>query len=132
MSTRAIIAIPVDGGYNTAWCWNDGYPDNLGQTLRRKFKTREQVLEIVESHSFSSLMTKRIKADYDELCKSQCMDPATYKELSNGTFLKIDPHHGGVVAGEGENGFFENVKQMLEQDLNYVYVFENDKWKTYK
>ena len=42
------------------------------------------------------------------------------------------PHHGGVVAGAEPDGYFKTIDEMLEQDLNYVYVFEDGKWKTYK
>ena len=39
---------------------------------------------------------------------------------------------GKVIAGKGKHGFFNTLNEMLGQDLNYVYVFENGKWKTYK
>ena len=44
----------------------------------------------------------------------------------------MHPHNGKVVAGKGEFGYFKSVKEMLEEDINYVYVFKNGKWEMYK
>ena len=130
MSTRSIIALPTDSGYITAWNWNDGGPENLGYELKNHFESEPQIRELIDHHSFSCVC--------DDACKTALITawPSMVSEkdfikLSNGRYIKKDRHHGKVVAG-GENGFFESVDEMLEQDLNYVYVFEDGKWKTYK
>lgn len=123
MSTRAIIALPVGKGYETAWCWNDGGPDNLGYELRRYFKDEASVRQLIKEHSFSTIVGPRTIIGYmREGDKCIC--------LSN-RFLLKHPYDGKVVEG-GKNGFFQTVDEMLQCDLNYVYVFENGKWKTYK
>lgn len=44
MSTRAIIAVPrSNGGYVTAWNWNDGMPDSLGRELRTYFMDKTSI-----------------------------------------------------------------------------------------
>lgn len=127
MSTRAIIAIPTAKGYRTAWQWCDGFPYDLGKKLRNKFNTPELAKELVSHISFSSVMTKAEKEDYES-----DFTYGDFKELSNGLFLHVDSHDGRPVAGSGRYAFFKNIKDMLGQDLDYVYVFENGKWVTYK
>ena len=51
--------------------------------------------------------------------------------LSNGTFLHMDKHDGKVVSGTGRYGFFRSIKRMLEEDIDYAYVFTDGKWKTF-
>ncbi len=133
MSTRAIVAIPTKGGYKTAWCWNNGYPDSLGTKLRRKFKTEEDINELINLHSFECLYSKReaerrINSGYDW----SLGHPIYYVRLYNNMHVLMEEHNGKVVAGRGPDGFFKDIDEMLEQDLNYVYVFENGKWKTYE
>lgn len=128
MSTRAIIALPIDGGYETAWNWNDGSPSSLGTELRRYFKTEEQVRELIKEHSFSIICGKK---DKDDLIQNYGTAEEEFKKLSNNRYILQHNRDGGVVEG-GENGFIKTINEMLKYDLNYVYVFENGKWKTYK
>ena len=125
MSTRAIIALPAKKGYNTAWCWNDGGPESLGRELRKYFTDEECVRQLVNLHSFSSIRGPRTVAEV-------MSDEDTAVVLGNLRYALMHPHDGKVVAGKGEHGHFKDIKEMLEQDLNYVYVFEDGKWKTYK
>lgn len=131
MSTRAIIAVPTPKGFITAWNWNDGHPENLGAELRRHFKTKSQVMELINAHSFSIICSKAYKEELTELFPNQNPEES-YKLLSNGRYIKQYRHHGRVVAGSGKYGFFRTLEEMLGQDLNYVYVFKNGKWETYK
>ena len=136
MGTRAIIATSTARGYKTAWCWLDGFPDILGRKLRTKFNTTELANELINYHSFESLMSpNECKAfvSWREKAGVSC-DDDSFIELSNGCILHMYPHHGKIVAGNGKYGFFKNIEEMLEQDINYVYVFdpERKKWKTYK
>ena len=127
MSTRAIIAVPTAKGYKTAWCWNDGFPNVLGRKLRCGFKTKALAEELVNQHSFRSIMSLREHKKYWEKESG-----FTTKQLSNGYVLHLYPYSGRTVAGRGRYGFFKTIEEMLGQDLDYVYVFEDDKWKTYK
>lgn len=125
MSTRAIIALPVRDGYETAWCWNDGGPSNLGAELRRYFKTKEDVRFLINEHSFSNILGPRTIGDY-------VRGNARGIYLPNGRWILQYPYQGKVVEGTGEMGFFKGIPEMLECDLDYVYVFRNGKWTTYK
>ncbi len=124
MSTRAIIALPTPKGYITAWCWNDGGPETLGRELRTYFTDEDSVKQLLDLHSFSTICGPRTINEY-------MRDGDKAVVLSNTRFVLMHPHDGKVVAGS-DKGMFENVEDMLEQDLNYVYVFNNGKWKTYK
>ena len=125
MSTRAIVALPTSKGFITAWCWNDGGPNNLGRELKRYFKEEDSVRQLINLHSFSSLWGPRTI--------TSCMsDGDTAIVLSNLRYVLMHPHNGQVVAGKGKYGFFDSLEEMLGQDLNYVYVFEDGRWNTYK
>ena len=117
MSTRAIIALPTSKGFITSWCWNDGGPNNLGR--------EGDVRQLLRLHSFSSIWGPRT-------IKEVMSDGDTAVVLSNLRFALMHPYNGKVVAGKGKHGYFRTLEEMLGQDLNYVYVFENGKWKTYK
>lgn len=125
MSTRAIVALPTSKGFITAWCWNDGGPNNLGRELREHFKDENDVRQLLKLHSFSSIWGPRSINDV-------VSDGDTAVALSNSRSVLMHSYNGKVVAGKGRHGFFRTVDEMLGQDLNYVYVFEKGKWKMYK
>ena len=129
MSTRAIIALPLEGGgYETAWNWNDGYPDGLGKKLRRYFKEEWQVKQLIREHSFSCIMGPREIQKYKKILDRGDI----IVRFSNAQCLLKRSYNGEVVSGEGPNGYFKDIPSMLEEDINYVYAFENGKWNTYK
>lgn len=125
MSTRAIIALPTPKGFITAWCWNDGSPNNLGRELREHFKTENGVRQLLRLHSFSSIWGPRTINDV-------MSDGDKAVALSNSRYVLMHSYNGKVVTGSGKNGYFRTLEEMLGQDLNYVYVFDKGKWKTYK
>ena len=131
MSTRAIIAIPTPKGFITAWNWNDGGPENLGHELKKYFKSKSQVMELINAHSFNIVCGDELK---DELMRlyPKWNTEENYTKLSNGRYIKQEPFGGKVVAGSGKYGFFHTLKDMLDQDLNYVYVFNDGEWEMYK
>ena len=129
MSTRAIIALPAKDGYETAWCWNNGGPSNLGRELRRYFKSEELVRKLIGEHSFSTVLGPYGLADI--MSKFQEDDDKIIC-LPNARFVLKHGCQGGVVAGKAPDGHFGSIEEMLQEDLNYIYVFENGKWKTYK
>lgn len=131
MSTRAIIALPTKKGYITAWNWNDGYPDSLGYELKKYFKSKSQVMELINAHSFSIICGDEEKEELINLFPERISEE-NFSKLSNGRYIKRDTHHGRVVAGTGKYGFFRTLEDMLGQDLNYVYIFNDGKWETHK
>ncbi len=126
MSTRAIIALRTEDGYETCWNWNDGDPNNLGRELRTYFKEESDVRSLVQIKSFSTIFGPRTISDYMQ----QPGDTAVC--LPNRRFLLLHPHQGSVVDGKGDAAFFKTIDDMLQCDVNYVYVFEDGKWVTYK
>lgn len=131
MSTRAIIAIPVTGGYETCWCWYDAYPSDLGAQLRNFFKTAEQVKELISVHSFGGMYGKIAMTQMRRAYPTYAGTDKWYK-LSNNRYLSMsDKSSGTVIGGEGENGFYKSIQDMLGEDINYVYVFEDGHWTTY-
>ena len=126
MSTRTIIAMQTETGtYESAWCWNDGFPSILGRDLRRYFKTADQVHELLQTKSFSLLSGPIQVLKY-------VREGDKVVHLRNGRCLLLHPKDGHVVAGEGSQAEFLSVQDMLQEDLNYVYIFENGKWQTWK
>ena len=125
MSTRAIIALPTEKGYITAWCWNNGSPNMLGEELKKYFTKEKYVRELIRLHSFSYIHGPNEICEYAE--KGDDTVP-----LTNGRVILQHPHNGHVVAGMGKWGFFRDIETMLGQDLNYVYIFDGSHWKTYK
>jgi len=127
MSTRAIIALPCKEGYETCWNWNDGGPDNLGRELRRYFRSLEEVRSLLQTKSFSIICGPNTINDY-------LQNGDTAVVLPNLRYLLVHPYQGGVVAGRGKRAIFKSIQEMLDQDINYVYVFdpETNKWTTYK
>jgi hypothetical protein len=136
MSTRAIIAVPTAKGYKTAWCWCNGFPEAIGKTLKTKFTTKAHTEELDSYHSFQTVHTRVEHNRHITWRKKENIhfEDDKFIELSNGCFLMMQLHNGKTVAGSGKYGFFRTIDEMLEQDLNYVYVFETEsgKWKTYK
>lgn len=125
MSTRAIIALPSPKGFITSWCWYDGGPSILGRELREYFKDESDVRQLLRLHSFSSILGPRA------FKKFIMSDGDTAVVLSNLRVVLMHPDDGKVVAGKGKHGYFKTLGEMLGQDLNYVYVFKDGKWKTY-
>lgn len=133
MSTRAIIALEKpEGGYSTAWCWNDAYPDFLGFELRHYFKTPETIQELLNLHSFGIVCGKKEKENLDKTNICHDGQEARFIKLSNKRYVLMHNYQGNIVEGQAPDGHFETIDDMLQCDLNYVYVFSGGKWTTYK
>ena len=135
MSTRAIIAVPEEKGFSTVWVWSDGMPDNLGRELRNYFTDKASIQELLELHSVSCICGEQVKkdlmTDFPERFGGD--DPeAKFLQFSNGRYALMDGNDGNIVVGKAPYGHMDTIEEMLGQDLNYVYVFEDGKWKTYK
>ena len=136
MSTRAIIAVAEEiKGYSTVWVWNDGSPDCLGRELRNFFYDEASIQELLELHSVSCICNETVKkdlmTDFPERFGGD--DPeAEFIQFSNGEYAVMDGNDGVIVVGKAPYGHMDTIEEMLAQDLNYVYVFEDGKWTTYK
>ena len=133
MSTRAIIALPTEKGYITAWRWCDGDPATTGVELRKYFKDEKLVRELIYCHSFDGIWGPSVLKD-EGIMMSVSSGIKFLRKLSNGRYITQTPHMGNVVAGTGKYGFFRDVEEMLAQDINYLYIFnpKTCEWKTLK
>lgn len=125
MSTRAIIALPTPKGFITAWCWNDGDPKHLGRELRKYFREENTIRRLLSLRSFNSIWGPRT---IKQVMQKEDDDVV----LINSRCVLIGPHGGKVIAGRGKHAFFKSLNEMLGQDRDYVYVFKDGKWTTYK
>ena len=127
MSTRAIIATPHAGGYYTAWCWNDGGPQNLGRELRKYHTTIGSVIDLITARSFSTLVGPR---QFQDIKHTITVDDRV-RHLNNGRIMIVRPHQGKNVCGTEEYGWMPSIGSMLEEDVNYVYVFNGNGYDMY-
>ena len=135
MSTRAIIALlKSNGGYSTAWNWNDGMPSNLGHELRTYFTDKASIQELLELHSFSIVCGDKEKKQlidrFPEQYKGE--NASKFIKLSNNRNVLMHNYMGEIVEGKAPDGHFDTIDEMLQCDINYVYAFEDGKWTTYK
>ena len=129
MSTRAIIAYPVEKGYITAWQWSDGHPESCLQELSNKFTADSDIKELLSYHSFACIVSPEEK---EAFLKVEYLKEKNFIKLTNGEYILTYPHMGKPVEGNGDYGYFETIDDMLKCDLNYVYVFNNGKWETHQ
>ena len=125
----AIIAVPVSGGFVTAWCWNDGYPSGLGFELRKNWTKEEDVNQLLQDHSLSSILGKFTIQEFQR--SGTITHEDTLIECRNHRYILQHPYNGNVVVGKGENGFFSSIEDMLEEQV-YIYIFNHGKWKMHK
>lgn len=140
MSTRAIVGImnEKNGNIIGGWQWNDG--GNLGYQLRNNFKTKEDVMELVQQGVWSSLFTPRDTSlkEWQDVCAKR---PNEYQLIPvKNCYVLKQPHHltenfvqGREVVTYGTALLFKNIAVAFGQDINYVYLFnpKTGKWKTF-
>jgi len=131
MSTRAIIAMPTANGFQGAWNWCDGMPSSLGETLRQFFTDEQSVNELIQQVSFDGVHTAKEKQEYEAWMKRDGITN-TFK-----TFQKLNMQKEIYVSKDERDRFqkplfYQSIEDMLQEDINYVYVFGNGEWKTYR
>ncbi|MBQ4513357.1 MAG: hypothetical protein II969_10200 [Anaerolineaceae bacterium] len=55
----------------------------------------------------------------------------SYTRLSNGLYVKYDDGKNTVISG-GLNGFFPTLSIMMKEEVQYIYIFDAQVWKTYR
>ena len=119
MSTRSKIGIsnPEDGTVFGIYCHFDGYPDGVGKTLKRHYKSEAKVRELIALGDLSSL-GKEIGEKHD------------INNLDNVTTMC---RAYGRDRGEPdtEARAYANLQAFLDADLGqeYTYLFRNGKWE---
>lgn len=124
MSNRALIARRITNGYFSAWCWINGEPGNMGEILRAYFTSDEYVDELVSYKSILGIF----KDPSDDNNKN--ID-GSYKQLKNGFYVKYDDGEKTVVSG-GRDGFFPTITIMMNEYVQFVYIYDDGKWITYR
>ena len=124
MASRALIARCITNGFFSSWCWVNGDPINTGEMLRKYFKSDEEVDELISYKSILGIF----KDPADDNNKNIS---GIYTKLKNGLYLKHDDGEKIVVSG-GRDGFFPSLSTMMKESVQYIYVFDNGSWITYK
>ena len=127
MSTRAIVGYKrSDGTVVGAWGWNDGY--DIKNDLKRDFKSLLDVNFLLEVGMFSTIYSQKEYEDFVAWAKEENID------ISDKVFTKYDKsiimqdkHHIGREPGE-----YKDMEDVLGQDINVAYIFENGEWKEYR
>lgn len=127
MSTRAIVGYKrTDGTIIGAWCWNDGY--NVKDDLKRDFKSLLDVEFILEAGMFSTIFSKKEYEDFTKWATNENIDISEKIFTHYGkSIIMQDAHHI-----EEEPVEYKNIEEVLGQDINIAYIFENGEWKEYK
>lgn len=124
MSSRAIIANSIKNGYFSSWCWVNGDPVNIGKILRTNFITRDDIEELISYKSILGIFKDPSEDNHEFLTGS-------FAKLKNGLYVKYDDGMDTVVSG-GLNGFFPTIATMMNENVQFIYVFDDGDWKTYQ
>lgn len=127
MSTRAIIGIKrTDGTIIGSWNWKDGY--DIKNDLERDFKTLADVNFLLELGMFSTIYSKKEFEDFVTWAAKENIDISDKRVVNYGKSIILqDKHHVDREPGE-----YKDIEEVLSQDINIVYMFENGKWTTYR
>lgn len=128
MSTRAIIGIKrEDNKIIGAWNWCDGY--DIKDVLDSDFQTLEDVHYLLSLGMFSSVNSKEEYEEFLSWGKKNNINVANrYRFIPhNNAYIIQEKHH---IDREAE--VYEDIDDVLGQDINVAYLFENGKWVQYK
>lgn len=127
MSTRAIVGYKrTDGTVVGAWCWNDGY--NIKKDLERDFTSLVDVNFLLEAGMFNTIYAEKEHSDFFEWAKSENIDLSEKIFIPYGRSIIVqDKRHIDTEPSE-----YESMEEVMGQDINIAYVFENGEWKEYR
>ena len=127
MSTRAIVGIKrTDGTIVGAWNWNDGY--DIGNDLSRDFKSLIDVNFLLELGMFRTIFSQKEYDDYVSWVNKENLDISDKSFIKYGKSIIIqDRHHINREPVE-----YKDMDEVLGQDINIAYIFENGKWESYR
>lgn len=127
MSTRAIVGYKrTDGTVVGAWCWNDGY--NIKKDLERDFTSLVDVNFLLEAGMFNTIYTEKEYNDFLEWAKSENIDLSEKIFIPYGRSIIVqDKRHIDTEPAE-----YKSMEEVMGQDINIAYVFENGEWKEYR
>ncbi len=117
MATRSYILIKNKNSYEGVYCHWDGYPDNNGVLLTRYYKNKRKVKQLISLGNLSSLNQKVFPRK-----------PHSYSQPLKGITVA---YHRDRKEDFNNIRLEQNFFYDLFQDVNYVYVFDNNKWNCY-
>ena len=124
MSTRSNVGIKEGDKFKYIYVHFDGYPTGVGATLRKHYTDPKKVEQLISLGACSvlgeELEPERESFDYDSKVLNE-----------NGSmFYGRDRGEKGVEAKTQD--WDEYLKEQLDDVwIEYIYVFENGKWKGY-
>lgn len=125
MSTRSNVGIKEGNKFKYIYVHFDGYPTGVGRTLRKSYTDPKKVEELISLGACSvlgdDLDPERENFDYDS------------KVLNENGSLFYGRDRGEKETEAKEVDWNEYLKDVSEDIwIEYIYVFENGKWKGYR
>lgn len=135
MGTRSRIGIELkDNSVVSVYCHYDGYPEHNGKILKNLYTTREQVTNLIDGGSMSSLHTSHVwetSAVRDE--NGSIVEDANGRWVYEPTRPEQPLYH--TERGEEISVQHTDLKEFLSGNSGeeYCYLFtRNNTWKCYK
>ena len=123
MSTRGLIGIKTREGWKTIYNHSDSYPEYLGKMLHEHYSTRDKAEELVDLGDLSFVGP--------EIGEKHNFDKA-YEEHPKWT-LAYGRDRGESDTHPRTYKTLEEVHNRAERSgAEYVYLFDNGKWKAYE
>lgn len=134
MSTRSRIAIKNDDGtVRSIYCHFDGYPEGVGEKLKKFYNTKEEINKLLDLGDLSTLGSKYDQEKAETYWK--ITDSPNVKEWGNaldatkGYTIPYKDRQGETDVkariDKSERAFCEKVGECLE---DWTYLFDNGKW----
>lgn len=126
MSTRCAICIKIGNIYHSIYCHSDGYPSYVGNILKNHYNKTHKIKELIDLGNISCL------GKLIEYKKLNIFDKE-YKEKSK---LYTFAYHRDC--GEDKEYIYQgdNISHLIKKSndfyCEFLYIFENNKWKSFK
>lgn len=124
MASRALIVRTIKNGFFSSWCWANGDPEIIGEILRTRFITDDDVDELLTYKSIFGIFTDPEEDTHKNI-------PGSFAQLQNGLYVKYDDGKNTVVSG-GLYGFFPSLTTLMQERVQFVYIYNDGSWITYK
>ena len=119
MATRSLICLKKEDCYEIVYCHWDGYPVHNGLILERHYKNPNKIQELIDLGDMSSL-GKEIGEKHD------FENPTIGWTVFYGRDRGEENINARIVFS------FEDLKEIANNcAAEFVYIFENGKWKCY-
>jgi hypothetical protein len=135
MGTRSRIGIELkDHSVVSTYCHYDGYPEHNGKILKNLYTTREQVINLIDGGSMSSLHTSHVwetKARRDE--NNNVITDANGQWMYEPTRPEQPLYHTerGEEIEVSHTDFNEFISGNSGEEYAYLFT-RNNQWKCYK